>query len=155
MTNGAGVIALAGEGRLANVLGAPVKLISLGADTAGLMDVLEAEFPGGMTFAAHIHRNSDEAFYVLEGELMMRIGDRRVKATPGAFGLAPRGVAHGFDNEGSLSARILVWQMPAWGAERFVEALGQLPPGPPDMDKLMEIFRVYDFEPVPPPPSGS
>lgn len=155
MTNGAGFIALAGEGSVAEALGAPIRLISLGTDSAGLMDVLEVEFPAGMTFAAHIHRNSDEAFYVLEGELVMRVGDRRVNVTPGAFGLAPRGVAHGFENEGSRSAKILVWQMPAWGAERFVEALSQLPPGPPDMDQLMQIFRQYDFEPVGPPPSGS
>ncbi len=148
MTTGAGHIVLASEGRTAGVLGAPIRLISLGADTAGLMDVLEAEFPAGMNFAAHVHRNSDEAFYVLEGELLMRIGERNVPASPGAFGFAPRGVAHGFENRGAETAKILVWQTPAWGAERFVDALAQLRAGPPDMDQLLQIFQRFDFEPV-------
>jgi hypothetical protein len=111
------------------------------------MDVLEAEFPAGTNFAAYIHRNSDEAFYVLEGELIMQIGDRQVKATSDSFGFAPRGVAHGFENEGSSAAKVLVWQTPAWGAERFVEALSQLPPGPPDMERLMQIFGQFDSNP--------
>lgn len=150
MTNSGGLVVPGGEGRAADVLGIPIRLLGLGRDAAGVMDVLEAEFPAGASFAAHIHRNSDEAFYVLEGELTMRVGDRRVKVSAGAFGLAPRGVAHGFDNEGRRSARVLAWQTPAWGAERFIEAISRLPAGPPNMDQLMQIFREFDLEPVGP-----
>ena len=132
----------------ANALGIPIRLIAVGPDTGEQMDVLEAEFPAGMSFAAHIHHNSDEGMYVLEGELMLRIGDQRTKVSRGAFGLAPRGVAHGFVNESGQTAKILAWQSPSWGAGSFFEALSKLPPGEPDMNRLMEIFRQHDFEPV-------
>ncbi|HZP27046.1 MAG TPA: cupin domain-containing protein [Dehalococcoidia bacterium] len=148
MTNGAGVTVLQGQGTHADALGAAIRLITLGKDTDGLMDVLEAEFPAGMSFATHIHRNSDEAFYVLEGELVMHNGDRTETVSTGAFGYSPRGIAHGFENKSNRPAKILAWQTPAWGADRFVAALAQLPPGPPDMNKLMEIFQQYDFEPA-------
>jgi hypothetical protein len=68
--------------------------------------------------------------------------------TAGSYGYAPRGVPHGFDNTSGRSAKILAWQTPAWGADRFIEALAALPPGAPDMEKLMELFRQYDFEPA-------
>jgi quercetin dioxygenase-like cupin family protein len=98
MTNSAGIITPAGQGQTANVMGIPLRFLALGADTAGVIDALEAEFPAGSTFAAHIHRNSDEGFYVLQGELTMQLGDRRVKVSPGTFGFAPRGLVHGFEN---------------------------------------------------------
>lgn len=148
MTSGSGFVALATDGQVANVLGIPIRLVALGQDTGGLTEVLSAEFPAGATFAAHIHRNSDEAFYVLNGEIEMRADDRILNLTAGAFGFTPRGVIHGFENRGSQSATILAWSSPAWGAGDFVKALAQLPPGPPDMERVIQILRQFDIDPV-------
>ena len=155
MTNDGGLITLADEGKATQAMGVLVRLVSLGTDTAGLMDVEEIEVPSGVSIAAHRHRNADEAFFVLEGELAMRLGDRRATVTRGAFAFVPRAVVHSFDNEGNRSARFLTWQMPAWGVERFFEALSELPDGPRNVDQLMQILREYDQEPVDPLPSGS
>ena len=155
MTNDGGIITLAGEGKATQAMGVLVRLVSLGTDTAGLMDVEEIEIPSGVSIAAHRHLNADEAFYVLKGELAMRLGECRATVTRGAFAFVPRAVVHSFDNEGSQSARFLTWQMPAWGVERFFEALSKLPQEPHNADQLMQILRDYDQEPVEPLPGGS
>ncbi len=45
-------------------------------------------------FIPHTHEAEDEMFYVLEGELTMRLPDRDVVVGPGQFIVVPRGVEH-------------------------------------------------------------
>jgi oxalate decarboxylase/phosphoglucose isomerase-like protein (cupin superfamily) len=56
---------------------------------------------------AHLHRREAEAWYVLEGELTFRFGDRTAVAPAGAFVFSPPGVAHSFGNAGERPARYL------------------------------------------------
>jgi quercetin dioxygenase-like cupin family protein len=42
----------------------------------------------------HIHRDHEEAFYVLEGELTVRVGTRTITAPAGSFVMVPRDVTH-------------------------------------------------------------
>ena len=44
----------------------------------------------------HVHRDSDETFFVIEGTLAVVVGDERFDAGPGGFVFAPMGVAHAF-----------------------------------------------------------
>ena len=99
-----------------------------------------------------MHRNEDESFYVVEGEMTFYVGDERVKAGAGAFVYGPRGVPHGFEVEGPTPARILLQNYPA-GFEGFPVEVGEpamelaLPPAePPDMERLMAIAAKYDIE---------
>src|SRR3954468_19689461 len=48
----------------------------------------------------HIHRRQTDLFYVLAGELTVRLGveDRAVAAGPGTLALVPAFVVHGFRN---------------------------------------------------------
>jgi quercetin dioxygenase-like cupin family protein len=148
VTSETGFVALPTDGEVANVLGIPIRLVALGKDTGGRTEVLTAEFPAGASFAAHVHRNLDEAFFVLDGELEMRVGERVLSLGTGAFGYTPRGLVHGFENKGARSATVLAWSSPAWGAWNFVQALSQLPPGPPDMERIVSILRQFDIDPV-------
>jgi quercetin dioxygenase-like cupin family protein len=56
----------------------------------------------------HIHDDYDEAWYVLEGAIEFRIGDRVEQCGPGSLAFAPRGTVHGFRNPGPGDARMLV-----------------------------------------------
>ena len=56
----------------------------------------------------HVHHSDDEAWYVLEGRLGFRLGDRTVEAGPGSAALAPRGVAHTFWNASDSATRYLI-----------------------------------------------
>jgi hypothetical protein len=73
----------------------------------------------------HYHHGRDEFFYLLEGELVLRIGDEHHTAGPGTFAFIPRETIHGFHNASAARARLLVMHHPA-GFERFFEEMGQL-----------------------------
>ena len=46
----------------------------------------------------HVHHSDDEAWYVVEGELALLLGDDEVRVPAGGAALAPRGVRHTFWN---------------------------------------------------------
>jgi mannose-6-phosphate isomerase-like protein (cupin superfamily) len=71
------------------------------------------EIAPGRVLEAHVHADEDDAFYILEGELVFAFGDDEVRAPPGTFVLAPPGVEHGFRNEGSRPVRMLNIHAPA------------------------------------------
>jgi glyoxylate utilization-related uncharacterized protein len=119
--------------------------------------------PAGFASPYHMHRNEDESFYVVEGEMTFYVGDERVKAGAGAFVYGPRGIPHGFEVEGTAPARILLQNYPG-GFEGFPVEVGEpakelalppaLPPAePPDMERLMAIAAKYDIEILGPLPS--
>ena len=45
-------------------------------------------------FVWHAHEKEDEAFLVLEGNLLIRLRDRDLRLGPGDFVVIPRGVEH-------------------------------------------------------------
>jgi mannose-6-phosphate isomerase-like protein (cupin superfamily) len=94
----------------------------------------------------HIHRIYDEAFYVLEGEVAYVLDGEQHTCSAGSFVFVPRGVAHGFGNPAEHRARMLVITTP--DAIQGVEesALLMATPGPPDFQKLAEIFQRHQTE---------
>jgi quercetin dioxygenase-like cupin family protein len=86
--------------------------------TNGALGVVEASVPSGGGPVAHAHARTDEAFYVLSGEVEVLDGGRTFMARAGDFVFIPRGVRHRFKNRGTHSARLLFLFTPA-GAERF------------------------------------
>ena len=45
-------------------------------------------------FVWHHHENEDELFFVIKGQLKMRLRDGDVRINPGEFLIVPRGVEH-------------------------------------------------------------
>jgi uncharacterized cupin superfamily protein len=114
-----------GEGRLIEFApgGAGVTVKVSEAETGGLCTVWEGHVPAGKVGAGpHYHRGRDEFFYVLEGELMLRIGDDTRVAQAGTFAFVPRETVHGFHNASSAPATLLVMHHPA-GFERFFDEM--------------------------------
>jgi mannose-6-phosphate isomerase-like protein (cupin superfamily) len=71
------------------------------------------EIAAGRELDAHVHREEDDAFYILEGELVFFFGDEEVVAPPGTFVLVPPGVEHGFRNDRDGPVRMLNIHAPA------------------------------------------
>ena len=90
---------LPGEGTVTSTRGGT--LLADAAATGGTLGLIEGRMPPGRWVPAHLHRREAEAWYVLEGELTFRFGDRTVVAPAGAFVFSPLGVAHSFGNAGS------------------------------------------------------
>jgi quercetin dioxygenase-like cupin family protein len=102
-----------------NSLGSKVK----SEDTLGAYSFREFITPPGTGPVPHRHSREDESFYILDGQLEFKIGERGerlIVAAPGSFVFAPRGIPHTFKNVGSTPARALVIISPA-GLENFFE----------------------------------
>jgi len=91
-----------------------------GAQSDGAYFIMEAIVPPGGGPPPHIHHREEEAFYVLEGNLEIRMADKVIQASTGDFIHTPRGTVHQFRNAGSSMARMLVIFSPA-GMEGFFE----------------------------------
>jgi mannose-6-phosphate isomerase-like protein (cupin superfamily) len=146
-----------GEGEATWFLANRMTMKATAAMTGGAFGLLESLIAPGFSPPLHVHHREDESFYVLEGELTMRCGDRVFKATAGAFVFLPRGVPHSFVVEGDTPARMLTLLTPG-GGEAFFTAAGRpaerdgLPPlAPPDIENLKRVGAMYESEMVGPP----
>jgi quercetin dioxygenase-like cupin family protein len=94
-----------------------------GKETGDLYSVVEVLEPEGALAPLHLHRKEDEAFYVLEGEMIFRIGEETMRARPGSFVFGPKGVPHTYAVD-SGPAKLLFLLSPP-GFEGFVEAISK------------------------------
>jgi quercetin dioxygenase-like cupin family protein len=129
----------------------------VGNDTNGSLAVAELTAGPELGPPPHIHRHSDECFYILEGTFDFSLAGQPFTAGPGAFVFLPKGVVHTHRAGGGASARALVIQSPA-GVERFIEEAGKpatdpsIRPAPPELSELAKIVAIaqkHDIE-VPP-----
>ena len=100
----------------------------------------------------HIHKAEDEAFYVLEGEVAVLLGERTIRATAGSFVLIPRGTVHAFSRIGQEPAKLLAIFSPP-GFERFFEDAVDLDVTDTDayLAKANALAEKYNMEIVGPP----
>jgi mannose-6-phosphate isomerase-like protein (cupin superfamily) len=100
--------------------GDEVRFLLTGEESDGAVFMAELSVPPAGGPPPHIHHREDESFYVREGTLAIRVGDRTVNVGPGDFVHVPRGTVHCFKNTGNGHARMLVTFTPA-GMEKFFE----------------------------------
>lgn len=145
-----------GEGETVSVLGDRYTYKATAEQTGGAYGLVETAVPAGSAGPPpHVHAGEEEAFYVLDGEVTVLLGDREITASAGSFALVPRGTVHTFANRTNREARFLVIISPA-GFERAFAEMAEVAPSseePPDMDRLMEIARRYNLEIAGPPPA--
>ena len=145
------VVVAPGEGRFIAVgsAGTGVTVKASGAETGDLCTVWEGRVPPGTVGAGtHYHRGRDEFFYVLEGELVLRVGNETHAAGAGTFAFIPRETIHGFHNASSESATLLVMHHPA-GFERFLEEMQQLVVRHGGREEREALAARFDMIPVP------
>jgi quercetin dioxygenase-like cupin family protein len=128
-------------------LGVPTRFLATRAQTGGAYGLVEQQVPIGGGSPWHVHHGEDEAFYVVEGEVSVRIGEQTLRAGPGGFVFAPRDIPHGFRVEGTQPARLLLLLTPG-GFEGFFDAMSEPAPpaGPPDLDHLVRAAAGYHCE---------
>jgi mannose-6-phosphate isomerase-like protein (cupin superfamily) len=71
------------------------------------------EIQPGRVLEAHVHAGEDDAFYILEGEMIFMFGGEEAAAPPGTFVLVPPGIEHAFRNDGAVPVRMLNIHAPA------------------------------------------
>jgi mannose-6-phosphate isomerase-like protein (cupin superfamily) len=100
-----GIVRYPGEGEV--VTGREDRSVVIKAEFEQL-SVLESYLASAQPGASpHIHRTHADTFYVLEGELVFRLGNGSVRAPAGTLLCAPPEVVHGFANESPEPVRYL------------------------------------------------
>jgi quercetin dioxygenase-like cupin family protein len=129
------------------VVGSVYKYLATGEDTGGEYSLFEALVPPKDPGPPpHIHKNEDEAFYVLEGEFSVFLGSEEFRAKPGDFISLPRGIRHSFRSDSDDVGRMLVIVSPS-GFEKFFDAVGEpvdddtIPPPPPSEEHIRKVIE--------------
>ncbi len=112
---------LSGPGEGERIEGRSTTIVKAGGnDCDGQLAVYETVLPVGNSGPPlHLHRNTAETFFVLDGIFDFTLGDERASLEPGYFVLVPPGVPHTFANDGETEARCLTITGPA-GVEAFI-----------------------------------
>jgi quercetin dioxygenase-like cupin family protein len=128
-------------------LASRVRIHVSGARTDGGFALIEETAPAGDQPPLHVHRNEDETFYVLEGEVTLWVGEKTYVLRPGDCAFAPRGVPHTL-RAGEGGARKLVASTPA-SFESFVRAVSAA--GMPSPQELTRIAADHEIDILGPP----
>ena len=112
-----------GEGRVIQVPGHAITYKAAKEETGGAYSLLEVVVAGEGP-PQHIHKAEEEAFYVLEGEVNIKIGEQTIRGTVGSFVLIPRGTAHTVWNAGQTHAKLLAIFSPPGFEQFFIEVVG-------------------------------
>jgi mannose-6-phosphate isomerase-like protein (cupin superfamily)/catechol 2,3-dioxygenase-like lactoylglutathione lyase family enzyme len=114
--------------------------------------VIELTVPPGGSPPSHVHDALDDAFLVLDGEVVVRCGEQTVVARPGTYVCVPSGTEHTFRVTSPVPARMLqVHNDDSFLA--LIEAVGtptrelRLPPAGEfdlDLDALVRLNAEHD-----------
>ena len=138
MAKGKGVVVLPGGGKhLEEASGQVVSMKLFGRETGESVTLFEQTVPAGSKNSwLHLHRDSDEIAWVLEGEFTFRIGEAVTTGGPGTCAFLPRNVPHAWKNSGTQPGRVVFLYAPA-RAGHFVEEMVERP-GEGDLEKRLE-----------------
>ena len=106
--NGGAIFRLAGEGETTSLFGDSYVVKAAGEETGGALAVIEAGLaPHSGGTPLHVNTLEDENYYVVEGTLTFRIGERTLEAPAGTFVHIPKDVVHTHWNATAAPVRML------------------------------------------------
>jgi|SRR5437660_8773703 len=163
-----GLIVPRGHGRPISTGGMDItyKVTSEHAKSASSFEVLVAP---GFDVGAHVHKEGEELFYILEGELDLLsfepsirtqgnwqawqspTGERVYRGSPGCMMFVPPGCPHAFANPSTTPARMF-FQASSFSQERYFEELMEIVTrgGPPDIAAIEALRGRYGIEQLTP-----
>jgi quercetin dioxygenase-like cupin family protein len=138
-----------GEGERHPAGASEIVIKATGADTGGSFflseTTIEPGFPGP---PPHVHERLHDMFYVLDGELTVRLGERSERLGAGTFVCVPPGVVHTFRNDSDAPTRFLNFNTPA-GWEQYMRELGEAAKsGPLTREAIGSVAARHDFRAV-------
>ncbi len=114
--------------------------------TGGAFEIIEYEGPAAPP--PHVHREREEAFYILAGAFTFTLGNEEFEVEAGSLIVIPRGTRHGF--RVGPGGRALLIIVPA-GLQGFFEELGAgLQAGRSSDEIRAALAGKYDSTPAAP-----
>jgi quercetin dioxygenase-like cupin family protein len=152
------IVLLPGAGKAFSIPGCTALCKVGGEETGGAWAVVECTLaPDAPGIPLHANTLEDQAFYILEGTLTFRLGERTIHASAGSLVFVPRGSVHTFRNLGEATVRFLCIVSPA-GLERSFADLSKLvnegSAWPHIIARLIPLYREYGLE-IKGPPLGT
>lgn len=132
------------EGEIWNVFGEKIICRVSGAETFGRFSIVEENSAPQSVVPPHLHRQTDEIIYVLEGEYEIETNGKKTIARKGDTLFIPRGTTHGFRNLLMTESRLLAVITPS-GFENFFAEISGLP-AEFGAQEIVEIGRRNDLE---------
>jgi quercetin dioxygenase-like cupin family protein len=150
-----------GAGDTLAVAGGAYRVLLSGAQTNGACAIISMMVPPHSGPGPHAHKNVQESFYVVEGEVIVRSETQTYTARKGTFINIPFGGAiHNFKNETNEMAHLLCIVSPAGMDDMFKEIGKPIAPGvaipPPTLPtpellvQMKSIAEKYGQEFFPP-----
>lgn len=148
------------QGQSLSVVGDTYRILISGEQTGGNYAVIDMLVPPGGGPGPHAHKDMQEMFYVVDGEIDFKKEDGNYTAKKGAFVNIPLGGAvHSFKNTTDKIAHLLCTVVPA-GLDSFFKEIGKpveagafLAPQPhtqEELNKLQQLAEKYGQKLYPP-----
>ena len=140
------VTVAAGKGEARWWFGQLAEIKATAADTAGQFTLVEVTCPPGYRGLRHVHHKEDEAFWLVEGDMVLEIGGTPIQMHPGDYAFGPRNIPHSF-SAGEAGCRVLFILTPG-GFEKLIMATSE-PAGartvPPPSDEMPDFARLQQI----------
>jgi quercetin 2,3-dioxygenase len=118
-------------------------------DTAGQMSVFEYIGFEKTGPALHVHLEQDEVFYVVEGEYLFQLGEKKHLLSAGDTIFLPRNIPHTWIQTSERGKLVYILQ-PAFKMEEFFQAMTDLG-RPPTEEEAQKISLDHGIRNVGPP----
>jgi quercetin dioxygenase-like cupin family protein len=141
------------EGEARWWFGALAVIKATAEDTDGQMTIVEVTEAPGAEAPLHVHHREDEAFWILEGDVTIQVGDQIIEAHAGDYAFGPRDIPHRY-TVGPAGCRMLFICTPG-GFEGLVRDMSEpagsrtLPPvseQEPDWERVAAVAQAYGCE---------
>ena len=140
------IVTNANSPRPLNVVGEKITVLASGDQTGGY-EVFLQDGPAGTGPPPHSH-DWDETFYVMKGDVEFSVGDETQSANAGTLVHLPAGTVHWFrcGHDGALMLSVTSRK----GASEVFAAIDrEIPPGPLDVPKIIEVISAHGVTPGP------
>ncbi len=124
-----------------SVLGTQVTILASNAATQSFGITLQ-QGDAGTGPPPHSH-DWDEAFYVLTGSVEFLCAGQAHSCQPGTLVHVPRGTVHGFTYGRGGGQMLEITGQGARAAQMFTAVDSEIPPGPPDIPKVLEVLERH------------
>ncbi len=125
--------------------GGSVRFLAAGKETQGAWSLVQLKQMPGYHTNVHRHVFTDEAFYVLEGVLTVKMNGKTTEFPAGSYVLVPHGTPHAQGNLGKVPVKLLLTMTPGGFERSFmdrVELNKTVRPNDPNFRKEREANRV-------------
>jgi mannose-6-phosphate isomerase-like protein (cupin superfamily) len=102
----------AGTGAATWAMGMLFERLAGAEETGGLLEASVVTQPPGQASPLHVHTREAEVWFLLDGTMTYRAGDRQVRMAAGDFIYLPQNVPHAFRITGTVPARSLALALP-------------------------------------------